>query len=96
MAAVSARRGELPRAARLAGAARANGTPEPNRNEDSIWTRLGDEHLTPARQRYGPDRWDRAEQAGASLTIHEAIDLALTRERSAVPVSASSRAATTG
>jgi tetratricopeptide (TPR) repeat protein len=83
MAAVSARRGELARAARLGGAARANKTPEPNRTEDSIWSRLGDEHLTPARQRYGPDSWDRAEQEGASLTVHEAIDLALTQERTA-------------
>jgi hypothetical protein len=83
MAAVSARRGEFAQAARLAGAARVNGTPEPSRNEDSIWSRLGDEHLAPARQRYGPQRWDRAEQEGASLTVHEAIDLALTRERTA-------------
>ena len=42
LAVVSARRGELTRAAHLAGAARANGTPEPNRNEDSVWSRLSE------------------------------------------------------
>ncbi len=96
MAAVSARRGEFAQAARLAGAARVSGTPEPNRNEDSIWSRLGDEHVAPARQRYGPDRWDRAEQEGASLTVHEAIDLALTRERTATLAPATTAARGSG
>jgi tetratricopeptide (TPR) repeat protein len=84
LAAVSARRGELTRAARLTGAARANGTPEPNRNEDSVWSRLG-EHLALARQRRSPESWDRAEREGASPTVHEAIDLALIGGRLARP-----------
>jgi hypothetical protein len=31
--------------------------------------------------RYGPERWDLDERAGAALTVHDAIDLALERGR---------------
>ena len=39
--------------------------------------RLGDEILPGARESYGPESWDRAAAEGASLTVHEAIDLGL-------------------
>jgi predicted ATPase/class 3 adenylate cyclase len=79
LAAVAALQGEFPLAARLAGAARAYETGR-SLEEDSIWSRLTD-LLGPARDRYGPEKWDRAEREGAALTTHDAINLALERGR---------------
>jgi tetratricopeptide (TPR) repeat protein len=87
VAAVAARRGELDGAACLAGAAKGHQTASRSGGEDVIWARLNDEILTAARDRFGPENWDRAEREGASLGVPEAIDLALVRVRSA-PVSA--------
>jgi predicted ATPase/class 3 adenylate cyclase len=85
LAAADARRGDLARAARLCGAAGAHETVGRSREEDVIWSRVFVKHLTPARLRYGPARWDAAEQEGASLTVDEAIDLALAPGRNAAP-----------
>jgi hypothetical protein len=38
---------------------------------------MNDEILKPARQRYGPNNWDRAQREGAALTVNEAIELVL-------------------
>ena len=57
-------------------------------DEDTIWSRLHDEILTPARERYGRELWDLAEREGAALTVSETIDLALAQERFASPASA--------
>jgi hypothetical protein len=46
-------------------------------DEDTIWDRLYDEILTPARERYGAENWDRAAGAAAVLSLEEATDLAL-------------------
>ena len=80
LAAVAAGQGALPRAACLAGAARAWQGPEHNRAEEAVRSRLDHQILAPARDDLGPDEWDRAERHGASLTAREAIDLALSRE----------------
>ena len=76
MAAVNARRGELRRAAQLAGAASAHQAPQPP-DEELVAARLQDEFLAPARERLGDAPWLRAERDGGSLTVSEAIDLAL-------------------
>jgi hypothetical protein len=81
LAAVEASRGDLRQAAHLAGAAHSLETAERSVDEDSIWYRLHDEILTPARERCGPENWDRVVRQGASLTVSEAIDLALAEER---------------
>ena len=77
MAAVAARRGDTDRAACLTGAARAHGGPGRNRAEETVVSRMKEEILHPARHRSGRDKWDRAEQKGASLTVQQAIELAL-------------------
>ena len=60
LAAVEASQGDLERAARLAGAAHGRETADRSVDEDTIWDRLYDEILTPARERYGAENWDRA------------------------------------
>jgi predicted ATPase len=77
LAAAEALQGELERAARLAGAAQSRETADRSVDEDTIWDRLYDEILTPARDRYGAENWDRAAGAAAMLSLEEAIDLAL-------------------
>ena len=84
MAALAARRGSLPRAARLAGAASAHAMPR-RTEEERVWTRLHDEFLAPARERLGDRPWLDAAREGASLTVSEAIDLALDRGRFTTP-----------
>jgi predicted ATPase len=81
VAAVAARRGDLRRAAQLVGAARAHETPEANRDEKAMSSRLIHEILPRGRDRYGPENWDPAQREGASLSVGEAIDLALARGR---------------
>jgi hypothetical protein len=77
LAAVEASQGDLERAARLAGAAHGRETADRSVDENTIWDRLHDEILTPARERYGAENWDRAAGAAALLSLEEAIDLAL-------------------
>jgi hypothetical protein len=77
LAAAEALQGDLGRAARLAGAAQSRETADRSVDEDTIWDRLYDEILTPARERYGAENWDRAAGAAAMLSLEEAIDLAL-------------------
>jgi tetratricopeptide (TPR) repeat protein len=81
VAAVAARDGDLARAARLAGAAKAHETGGRSRGEAAIWARLNDEVLAESRERYGVQEWGRAEREGAGLTVPETIDLALSRGR---------------
>jgi tetratricopeptide (TPR) repeat protein len=80
LAAVEASYGQWTRAARLMGAAKEH---QARRmvDEQIVWSRLIDDILCPARDRYGPERWDHAEREGTTLTVHEAIDLALERGR---------------
>jgi hypothetical protein len=77
LAAVEASQGDLERAARLAGAAHGRETADRSVDENRIWDRLYDEILTPARDRYGAESWDRAAGAAGLLSLEEAIDLAL-------------------
>ena len=81
LAAATARQGNLPLAAQLAGAARAHPSSGRAPNEAAIWSQLNDEMLSPARDCLGPDNWDAAERSGGALTVPEAIDLALARGR---------------
>jgi hypothetical protein len=60
-------------------------------DEETIWSRLQDEILTPAR-RQQPESWDRDEREGASLSVPEAVDLALARGRFAPTAAADIRA----
>jgi predicted ATPase len=80
LAAAEASRVQLARAARLTGAAKAHQTRH-QFDEHTVWSRLVDDFLMPARDRYRPERWDLAERAGAELTVPDAIDLALERGR---------------
>jgi predicted ATPase/class 3 adenylate cyclase len=84
LAAVEALRGDLERAAHLVGAAEGLETAERSADEDTIWHRLHDEILTPARKRYGSDNWDRAAREAAALNGQEAIDMALARQLAAL------------
>ena len=87
LAAVAALQDEPARAACLSGAAREHEAAARNVSEEAVQTRLIDEYLTPARDRYGPENWNHAAIQGASLTVQEAIDLALTGGRLAPPAS---------
>jgi tetratricopeptide (TPR) repeat protein len=80
LAVVAARRGELARAARIAGAAERHRVGTLAHREIVIMSRL-DAMLTAPRESYGPDNWDHARKDGASLTVYDAIDLALKRGR---------------
>jgi hypothetical protein len=80
LAAVEASRGQLARAARLTGAAKAHQARRGFVDEQIVWSRVID-NIAPARHRYGPERWDLAEREGADLTRRDAIDLALERGR---------------
>jgi predicted ATPase/class 3 adenylate cyclase len=85
LAAAEASRGDLARAARLTGAATAHESKSRAVDEDTVWSRVHDEFLTPARERCGPERWDLAQREGAALTVHDAVGLALEHGRSAPP-----------
>jgi predicted ATPase/class 3 adenylate cyclase len=84
LASVEASRGDFDRAARLAGGAIAHQTAERNVEEDTIWSQLL-ETLNDAREHCGHATWDRAASEGATLTVHETIDLALAHGRFAPP-----------
>jgi hypothetical protein len=88
LAAVAARQGQLHRAAQLVGAAKANEVTAVARVEQAVETRLQAEILTPARDQYGSENWDRAHARYASLTAPEAIDLALARGKFATAAAA--------
>jgi tetratricopeptide (TPR) repeat protein len=88
LAAVAARQDEPARAACLFGAAETHEAVARNASEEAIRTRLHDEFLTPARDRYGAEKWNHAARQGASLTVHEAIELALSGGRIALPAAA--------
>jgi hypothetical protein len=80
MSAVSARRGELERAAQLEGAATARPLGSRNVEESEVWGRLMHEILDPVRGRLGPVVWESAARRGAALGLRELLDLALHRE----------------
>lgn len=77
LAAVAARRDDPNRAARLAGAATAHLTAVRIRDEEVVSRRLIDDILAPARDAFGPEKWDRLARDAASLSVDEAIELAL-------------------
>ena len=85
LAAVAARRGILNRAARLAGAATAHRTAVRVHDEEVVSSRLINGILAPARDALGPDEWDRLAREAASLSVDEAIELALAGEGRAPP-----------
>jgi tetratricopeptide (TPR) repeat protein len=78
LAAVAALEGELPRAARLAGAAAAHLY---ELNKDPVDHRLEATFIQPARRRHGAGAWDAAARDGASLSFEDAIAFALEEPR---------------
>jgi hypothetical protein len=80
LAAVAARRGQLVRAAHLTGAATALEAVSKGHLEVAIESRLT-AMLTAPREAYGAENWDHVSAEAASLTVYEAIDLALERRR---------------
>jgi len=76
LAAVSARRGDLARAAWLTGAAQRHQMSSRNADEAAVWARLNDELLVSARERLGGEEWDHGVARGAALTVREVIDAA--------------------
>jgi predicted ATPase/DNA-binding SARP family transcriptional activator len=80
MAAVAAANGLDEVAAQLRGSSRAMGYP--SSFDEPIESRLSRHHFAPARKRYGASAWHRAEQAGAALSLDEAV--AYAREHSDV------------
>jgi predicted ATPase/class 3 adenylate cyclase len=93
LAAVEASHRHDVRAARLAGAAKAHPSRHGFVDEETIWSRVIDDILAPARDRCGPERWDLDERAGAALTVHDAIDMALQRGRFAPAAATTTTAA---
>jgi hypothetical protein len=79
LSAVAVRRGDLDHAARLLGAATAQG---PMADAD-VLTQLERDFFAPARQRYGDRPWHQAQVAGADLNFDDAMDLALGPARAA-------------
>ena len=75
LAAIAALRGNLFRAARLAGAAQTHGYG--NEPDDIVLEALEGRFLEPARARYGPDAWRAALRDGAALSLEDAIADAL-------------------
>ena len=86
LAAVWARKGRPLEAARLAGAAERHQAAARNADERVVWDRLQEEIVLPARSRLGARRWDEASRRGASLTVPEAIDAALSGVRPRGPL----------
>ena len=77
LAAVATRHGDLNHAARLAGAAMAHRTSIRIHEEEVVSSRVLDDILAPARDAFGPEKWDRLARDAASLSVDEAIELAL-------------------
>ena len=86
LAAVWLRKGRPHDAAFLAGAAERHQIASRNADERVVWDRLHEEILRPARSRIGARSWDKASRRGASLTVREAIDAALSRAPSRGPL----------
>jgi predicted ATPase/class 3 adenylate cyclase len=78
LAAVAVVRGDVHRAARLVGAARAHRFGQP---EDPVHARLDATFFDPARTRHGADAWDAAAREGATLSFEDAIAYALEESR---------------
>jgi hypothetical protein len=78
MAAIAASRGEIRRAARLAGAAATHRHGQP---EQPLDARLHATFLQSARRRCGADAWDAAAREGAALGLEHAITDALEQPR---------------
>jgi predicted ATPase/DNA-binding SARP family transcriptional activator len=74
LAGVAAVRGDVPRAARLVGAAAAHRYGEP---DDPVFARLDAAFFEPARARCGTDAWDAAARDGSKLSFEDAIAYAL-------------------
>jgi hypothetical protein len=82
LAAVATLRGDLPRAARLYGAAGAHRYGQPH---DPVDARLRTTFFEPARDRCGADAWDAGVRDGAALDFDDAIAYALEEADSQMP-----------
>jgi hypothetical protein len=71
------------------GAARAHADAGSTADDDVVFERLRARFLSPARDGYGRERWDRDEQQGGAMTFVHALDFAL---RSSTAHLASARA----
>jgi tetratricopeptide (TPR) repeat protein len=80
LGAVYALRGDLDRAAVLAGMAAANPTPGRHSDEELVLNRLNDEILGPARERVGPAAWDQAAVRGAAMSLRDVVEFVQPRE----------------
>jgi hypothetical protein len=78
-AAAAARRGNLMRAALLAGAATRHTRGSPHDREQAVWARLDNEILAPARASSDREAWDDHERRGRALTEADALALACRR-----------------
>jgi predicted ATPase/DNA-binding SARP family transcriptional activator len=90
LAAVAAVGNDLPRAARLTGAAAAHRYGQP---EDPVDARLRANFIEPARTRCRDDEWDAAVREGAALSFQDAIAYALEEPRTRTPNHASNGSA---
>jgi hypothetical protein len=90
LAAVAIVEGDIPRAARLIGAATAHRYDDP---EDPVDARLHATFFEPARADHGADAWDAPIREGAALNFKDAIAYALGEPRQQSPTDASNRPA---
>jgi predicted ATPase/DNA-binding SARP family transcriptional activator len=80
LGAVYALRGDLDRAAVLAGMAAANPTPGRHADEERVMQRLNDELLDPARARATTAAWEEAAARGAAMNLRDVVELVQQRE----------------
>ena len=78
VAAILAAQGRPDASAQLLGAGRAAGYPASAADESTL-ERLDRDYFTPARKRFGPEEWTRAEATGATMPFQEALALAINR-----------------
>jgi hypothetical protein len=90
LAAAAAVANDLPRAARLTGAAAAHRYGQP---EDPVDARLRANFIEPARTRCRDEEWDAAVRVGAALSFQDAIAYALEEPRTRTPNHASNGSA---
>jgi predicted ATPase/DNA-binding SARP family transcriptional activator len=77
LAAVAVLEDRPARAARLVGAARVHADAATTVDDDVVLGRLRDRFLLPARERFGPERWERCEAEGRALSFADAVNIAL-------------------
>jgi predicted ATPase/DNA-binding SARP family transcriptional activator len=84
LAAAYATRGDLDRAALLAGFAAAHRVPGRHADEDRVWHRLNDELLGPVRDRVGAAAWERAAAPAAAMSVRDVLDVLEQRDAATV------------